>query len=167
MPVLDRFGAFIPTTDIVNITDFVDLRAALNNMALMINIKDTGIYTQTEFVNGQVWFPNPAYTSQTAKKPIERQVYRTVVNFGTLPNTGTTNVAHGITFPNPNTVSFTRIYGAATDQAGGSYLPLPYASTVLANNIELSVDNTNVSITTGADQTAYTICYVVLEYIKE
>lgn len=181
MAVEERFGAFLPTTEIfeienlenININsleykDFlVRLRQIINNIETTVNIKDTGIYTKTEFVNGQVWFPDPTLTSQTAKKPAERQVFRKVINFGTLPNAGTTNIAHGITFPAANTYSFTRIYGAATDPVGGSYLPLPYASTTLINNIELSVDNTNVSITTGINRTAYTTTYVVLEYIKE
>ena len=167
MATRNRYGAYLPTTNIFDINDFNDVRTIFNNMALIINTKDTGIYSKSEFVNGQVWFPDPALTSYTPKTPTKRQVYRKAINFGGLPNAGTTNVAHGITFPAANTFSFTRIYGAATDQTGGSYLPLPYASTTLINSIELSVDNTNVSITTGIDRTAYTICYVVLEYIKE
>jgi hypothetical protein len=46
------------------------------------------------------------------------------------------------------------------------YIPLPYASPTLVNNIQLSVDATNVTITTGIDYSAYTVTYVILEYIK-
>jgi hypothetical protein len=44
---------------------------------------------------------------------------------------------------------------------------LPYASPTDADNIELSVDVTNVSITTGSDRTGFTTTYIVLEYIKQ
>jgi len=81
-----------------------------------------------------------------------------------LPNTGTTNVADGITVT-AGTI-FTRIYGVANNQAGTSYLPLPYASPTAASNIELSVNNTNVTIVTGSNRVAYTVTYVVLEFIK-
>jgi len=182
MAVIERYGAFIPTTEpfeienlernlTINSPEFKDflvrLRQILNDSALVTNIKDTGIYDPEEFVCGQIWFPDPTLGSSSARKPTERQVFRKVIDFGALPNTATKTVAHGITFPAPNTYSFTRIYAAATDQTGGSYLPIPYASAVAANTIELSVDNTNVSITTGIDRTAWTITYVVLEYIKE
>jgi hypothetical protein len=175
------FGSFVPTTNVfaienldqieLNSPEFrgflVDIRKTLNRIALVLNTKDSGIYYPEEFVTGSILFPNPALDATTAQQPNQRQVHRKVINFGTLPNAGTTNVAHGITFPTPNTYSFVNIYGAATDQTGGSYLPLPYSSTTLVNNIEVSVDNTNVSITTGINRTAYTITYIILEYIKE
>jgi len=181
MAVDTRYGAFVPLTEIFEIEnlgqidinspeykDFlVRLRQILNNQSTILNIKDTGIYDPEEFVCGQIWFPDPALSSQTTRKPTARQVFRKVINFGALPNTATKNVAHGITFPAPNTYSFTRIYGASTDPTAGSYLPIPYASATAANIIELSVDNTNVSITTGVNRVAYTTTYVVLEYIKE
>ena len=66
----------------------------------------------------------------------------------------------------PQTWTFTRLYGAATDPST-SFLPIPFAHPTAANNIALSADATNVSITTGSDRTGYTACYVVLEYIKE
>ena len=88
-----------------------------------------------------------------------------VVNFGQLPNTATTTVAHGIDFTTEYTL--TRFYGAATDTTNRVYIPLPYASPTLANNIELSADATNVSITTGSDRTNFDTTYVILEYLKQ
>ena len=133
-------------------------------MSIALNLKDTGYYDTSEFITGQKFFPKPGATSLSAATPDFRQTYRKLINFGALPNTGTTNVAHGITV-DANTI-FTRIYGVANDQTGTSYLPLPYASSTAANNIELSVDNTNVTIITGSNRAAYTITYVILEYIK-
>ena len=173
-----QFGAYVPTTAIYDneaihrldiSEELKDLLTRLhqrtNNIALNLNLKDTGYYPQVEFINGQLFFPDPTLTSRTQQLPEYRQVFRTVINFGALPNTGTTNVAHNI--PNINNLfSFTRIYGAATDPVALSYLPLPYASPVLANNIEVNVNNTNVTITTGSNRAAYTTSYVILEYLK-
>lgn len=170
-------GAFLPTTGIfsesqvrdinVNSTEFkeflVNLLQTVNNIALVTNIKETGYFYPQEFVNGGVYFPNPALTSSTAQAPIGRQVVRMVVNFGTLPNAGTTSVAHGISnFADPS--SCTRIYGAATTP-GTSWIPIPFSSPTLNENIKITVDATNVNITTAIDYSAYTKCYVVVEYI--
>ena len=60
----------------------------------------------------------------------------------------------------------TRIYGVASDLAGTTFMPLPYASPVLADNIELWVDNANVNIKVGKDRSSYTVSYIVVEYIS-
>lgn len=136
----------------------VDLREKLNFIYSLIanatNLRDISQYENVEVINGQQYF-----TSGNPQK--KRQVYRKVINFGALPNAATKSVAHGITLS--ATSEFTRIYATAT-QPNTSFLPIPYASA--ADSIELSVDMTNVNITTVSNRTAYTICYVVLEYIK-
>lgn len=175
-------GAYLQTTNAfdiaplqdVNVTSpefkelLVKLYQSLNNMALLLNMKDTGFYvTDREFVCGQSWFPNPALSSKTPATPTFRNAYRKVINFGTLPNNGVpVTKAHGITCT--TNTSFTRIYAVATDPVNKVYKPIPYASAAdVAHNIELSVDATNVTITSGgADYSAFTICYVVLEYLK-
>ena len=174
-------GSFLPTTSVWDVSEIystdvtspafkellVRLYQNLNNMAVSVNTRDAGFYSNPEFVNGQLFFPSPALNSNTSTVARQRQVFRMVINFGTLPNNATTTKAHGITVT-PAT-SFTRIYGAATNPTSGaySYLPLPYSSTTdVAHNIELFVDGTNVNIKTGANYSAYTISYVVLEYIK-
>lgn len=172
----NQIGAFIPTTDIFDIADvdpkspqfkelLVRLSQTVNDIALRLNISDAGYYVQEEFVCGQIYFPNPALTDTTPQAPTYRQVFRKVINFGALPNTGTTNVAHGIA-PD-STFTFTRIYGAASDTTGLVYLPLPYSSPTLVENIKLHATNTNVVITTGNNRSAYNVTYVVLEYIKQ
>lgn len=172
-------GAFLPTTTIfdrpliesldVNSQEFKDFLIQLyqttNNAAQAINEKDTGFYVDTEFVNGQMWFPNPNLSSTTSQSPQLRQVFRKVINFGALPNATSKTAAHGI---GPTSVfTFTRIYGTASDTTGLTYLPIPYAHATAANIIRIDVDATNVTITTGIDRTAYDTCYVVLEYIKQ
>jgi hypothetical protein len=86
------------------------------------------------------------------------------VNFGALPNTATKSVAHGITITTATT--FTRIYATASDTSGSTYIPIPFSSPTLVSNIQITVDATNVNITTGSNRSNFNICYVVLEYIK-
>lgn len=174
-----NYGAFIPTTNVWDVSDIyqvekldpqlrellVRLYQNLNNMALSVNIKDSAFYDNAnEFVNGQQWFPNPANSSATSSSPSMRQVFRKVVNFGTLPNNASKAVAHAI--PVTTAYSFTRIYACASDPVNKEYAPIPYASTT-ADNVELFVDATNVTITTNsANWITYTMTYVILEYIK-
>ena len=142
----------------------VRLYQNLNRMAIALNLKDSGYYTLNEFVNSQLWFKDPALNIKTGRYPEYRQVYRKVINFGALPNTALKSVAHGITVTAATT--FTRIYATASDTTAFQYLPIPYASPVLANNIELNVDATNVNITTGSNRSSFNTTYVVLEYIQ-
>lgn len=171
------FGSFVPSTFIFDVgqlyqTDvtspefkelLVRLYQNVNLMAIALNTKDTGYYTTQEFVNGQLYFPNPAFNSSTQTSAAYRQVFRTTVNFGALPNAGTKSVPHNIQFNSGFTC--TRIYGTASDTTGLSYIPLPFVDTA-GNNIELNVDATNVNITTTSNRTNYNVCYVVVEYIK-
>ena len=108
---------------------------------------------------------NPALNSTTAQSPSMRQVYRLVVNFGALPNATTKSVAHGLTITSG--YSLTRLYAASTKNDQSSFLPIPYASPTLNQNILLNMDATNVNITTAIDYSAYTITYVIIEIIKQ
>ena len=169
-------GAFVPTTSVFDVSSIysikvdspefkeliVRLQQSINTLSLNVNIRDAGYYPLTEFVNGQLFFPDPLLTSATSQTPQYRQVFRKVINFGALPNNATKQIAHGIT--TTNELSFTRIYGTSSEQVGHNYLPLPYASTT-GSNIELSVDDTYVSITTVDNMAAFTKTYVILEFI--
>ncbi len=173
-------GLYVPTTNIwdevgqlqetnVNSPEFKELLVRLyqniNNIALSLNIKDSAYYDTNEFVNGQLFFPDPNLSSSTDTVATFRPVFRLVVNFGALPNTGTTSIPHGLDVTSGFT--FTRIYGAASDTTGLNYIPLPYASTVdVAHNVELSIDATNVTITTGSNRSNFNQCYVIVEFLK-
>jgi hypothetical protein len=173
-----QVGSFVPTTNIFageqqiasvefNTPEFrqllVNLYQIVGLMATVVNTKDSAWYAQSEFVNGQVWFPNPSLNSTSQLTPTVRQVFRKVINFGGLPNAGTTSIPHLI--PITSAVTFTRIYATASDTAGKNYIPIPYVDPA-GTNIQINVDATNVNITTVDDRTNYTVCYVVLEYIK-
>jgi hypothetical protein len=95
---------------------------------------DSALYETSEFINGQTFFSDPALTSQSAKTPMPRQVYRKVINFGALPNTAIKTAAHGITITAATT--FTRIYGTAS-LPSTDFVPLPYTSiTATADCVE-------------------------------
>lgn len=165
-------GAYVSTTEIFDpsliqqmdvqsdeFKEFLNiLTRTINDMNLLLNIKDTGYYVLQEFVNSQVYFADPTLSSTTAQAPTLRNVFRKVINFGTLPNSGTTSVAHGLTIDN-NWI-FTRMYGCSTNP-GTAFVPIPN------QDIKLSADATNVTITTTAAYAGYTTTYIVLEYIKQ
>ncbi len=137
--------------------DFINKRERLT--ASIVNIKENGNYELNELLSGQQWFAvelNPRKT---------RYTYRTVVNFGPLPNASTGSQPHNIQVT--ETTIFTRIYATATDP-NTRFIPIPYVNvTTPTDGVELSVDATNVNITTTtANYIAFTTCYVVLEYIK-
>lgn len=172
------YGAYVPTTQVWDVSEIystevtspefkellVRLYQNLNTQSLSINNKSSGMYDTSEFVNGKTFFPNPSLNSTTSTKPTERNVFRKVINFGALPNTATKSVVHDITAT--SNVTFTQIYGATSNPTGKLYLPLPYASSVLNDNIELYVDATQVHVITVADYSAYTTTYIILEYLK-
>lgn len=122
-----------------------------------VNTKASGLYLPQEMASFQQYF--------TSGNPMQnRDVYRKVIDFGALPNAAVKTVAHGIAFDANS--SLTHLYAAATDPVNLLYIPIPYASPTLANNIEISLDSTNVIITTGSNRSAFTICYVVIEWLK-
>lgn len=136
----------------------------ITNISIALNQKETAIYPLTEMVNSNQWFPNPATSATTARAPAYRGNWRTVVNFGALPNAGTKSVAHNLT-PTANW-SWTKLEAYATNPVTFAGLQIPFASPTLNENIKLTIDATNVNITTAIDYSAYTICYVVIEMLK-
>lgn len=170
---LSSVGLFVPNNFIwdvqrlndmnVNSQDFKELLVRLyqniNSMCLALNLKDSAYYVTQEFLNSQSFFPNPSDVTNQF-----RQAFRTVVNFGTLPNNGTISVAHNIDFT--TSFSATRIYGAATNPIGLVYIPLPYVTSTGTGGIQLEITATDVVITTTGNYSAYTISYIVIEYLK-
>ena len=141
------------------------IREYLTDIATATNTKDSGIYDATETITGQSFLPT--FDTVTNANATYRTVFRKVIDFGSLPNNSTKSVAHNIPIGTAinTTFSVTKLYGAATDPLT-SWIPIPYASPTLANNIELNLDATNVNIITGSNRTGYTRSFVIVEYIK-
>lgn len=168
----DDTGLFVPTTDVyelsriaevdVNSEEFklllIRLYQNLNNIAIALNLKDSAYYVTNQFINGQLFFPEVADFNA-----IYRQAYRLVVDVGAL-GAGITTVAHLIDIPNPNTWTFTRIYGTATDNAGNNFYPIPFAGAAGAY-ISLFANLTDVVIDNNSGVT-FTKCLIILEFLK-
>lgn len=174
-------GIFLPTTVAVDVSSLkgksldsdefkqliVKLYQNLNNISIITNYKDSGIYDLALAFNNQSWFPNPTASASADTPAPYRDGSRVTINFGALPNAGTKFVAHGIAVT--ATTTFTRIYATATDTTGLTAIPIPFVSvsgSIPAGNTEIYVDNTNVYITTTGNGSNYNVCYVVIEYIS-
>jgi hypothetical protein len=163
-------GSFVPTTNVwdvaaisdidVNSSEFKELLVRLyqnvNNIALVLNTKDSAFYLTQEFSTSQLYF-NPISFSQLDLRP----GFRILVNTGALA-AGAKTVAHGLS-PDVNW-TFTFINGAASNTGTLIYYPLPFAGAA-GNNIEISVNDTNVLINNASGVT-FTDSYVILEYLK-
>lgn len=176
MPVTNDFGVFLPLTSVYDPASLQDVEGLqpqiknfiissthqYNNIANVLNLKETGYYITAEILNSQVWFKQ---TVPTPDQSPFRNAYRIVVNFGALPNAATKSIAHNIQGLTAGIMSWTKIYATSTDPAGNG-IPIPYSSNTANANIEINVDLTNVNITTAIDYSAFTTTYVVLEYLK-
>lgn len=136
--------------------DLDGLREAVNDLyqdiASTVNSKEGALFVPIEKLTSGQYF----IASNPQKN---RAVYRMVVDFGALPNTGTTTVAHNIVGWDAN-FRLVRAYGAATDPIGLSAVPIPN------DNIFLEINSTDVIITTTANFSAYTESTVVIEFTK-
>jgi len=87
-----------------------------------------------------------------------KDIYRKVINTGTLPNTTTKNIAHGIT----GISQMISLYGMAKDPTP-YYVPLPYGI-YSTSYIAVYADLTNIVIITGSNRTTYTNSFIILYY---
>jgi hypothetical protein len=163
-------GSYIATTAVFDVGQLYDvdvkspefkellvrLYQQVNNIAVVLNTKDSGYYILEEFVTGQLFF-NPASSDPLQLRP----EFRKVINTGAL-GAGVTTVAHGLTIG--STWSFTRIQGAASNPGTSDYYPLPFAGAA-GNNIELRVNATNVVINNASGVT-FSTSVVTLQYLK-
>lgn len=98
-----------------------------------------------------------------------KKIYRKVINFGTLPNTGIKNVSTDLLINEANIVNY---YGLAQGQAGNLkyvlHLPDIFVD-VPTQSIRLTINTQNnkynIAIQTGSDRSNYD-AFVVIEYTK-
>jgi hypothetical protein len=100
MPITNDFGVFLPLTSVYDPESLYELENldpqiknfivasthSYNDIANVVNYKETGYYITTEIVNSQYWFKQTL--SDPSQSPF-RNAYRIVVNFGALPNATT------------------------------------------------------------------------------
>jgi hypothetical protein len=124
-----------------------------------INVREVGWMVNEQILTGKNFMPI------TTTEEGFRSVFRIVVDFGALPNTGTKSVAHNIQTVDAN-FSLVQMWGAATDPVGLTFIPIPYVSTS-GSIVELNGDSTNVNITTNDNKSNFTISYVVIEFLLQ
>ena len=94
-----------------------------------------------------------------------KPIYRKVIDFGTLPNNTTKNVAHNIS----NLKSVVKLEGIATFTSGGVQgwmsLPLQYVGSNSNYNVQLTANATNVIIQANTDRSSYSAT-IYIEYTK-
>lgn len=106
-------------------------------------------YSTTEINTGAKWVDGSA-------------IYKKTVDIGTLPNSTTKTVAHGIS----NLDYCIQFWGTAKNSSG-NHIVLPWPSKdVVSSAIELTVTSTDVSITTADGWPAAYSGYVTLYYTK-
>jgi hypothetical protein len=130
----------------------------LKKISNAVNVREIGWLLDTELLSGKSFIP-AAGTSGSSQQ--YRSVLRKVIDFGALPNTGSKDVLHGIVFDNNFTLI--QIWASAT-QPSNYGIPIPYAG---PTPIQIYMDTTKIVITTSDDRSAYTRCYVFIEYIQE
>lgn len=160
-----NFETYVPVYDVVP-EKWEDAKAFINEqlrrLANAVNIREIGWLLNEELLSGKQFFPG----TNSPNTQTYRSVFRKVINFGALPNAGLKSVAHGITL-NSN-FSLTHLYAGATKPTVAfAALQIPFSSPTLNKNIQLDMDATNINITTAIDYSAYTRCYVVVEYLQE
>lgn len=91
-----------------------------------------------------------------------KTIYKKTINFGTLPNSTSKSVAHGIS----NLGILIKFEGVASNSSGRR-LPLPilYEPSSAAFNTQLDCTNTSITIVTARNQSEYS-AYVTLYYTK-
>lgn len=161
--------SYVPVYDVVP-EQWKDARPfiveQLKRIANAVNIREIGWFLDEELLSGKAFIPGVNASSTGATSQIYRQILRKVINFGALPAAGTKSVAHGITVTNNFTLTFMGAY--ATDPVALTAFPIPYCDpAALANGVSLNMDATNVNIKVGANLSAYTRCYVTIEYLQE
>lgn len=157
----NQFPGYIPSwlnipEDPSLINEF--LNTSISGIVDAVNSREIAVYRPSEIFTGQIWF-NENNTNRI------RNGFRTVVNFGSLPNTTTKSVGHGIANINSNFV-LTHLFGSASDTSALTYIPLPYVEVSTGNNIQIDMDAANVNITTLDNKSSYDKCYVIIEYLR-
>lgn len=124
------------------------------DIAVTVNLKETGIYENYEFQTGQTWFNNNSFTSK-------RGTFRTVILFPSLTAIGTTSVPHNL--GDISAFTFTKIFGTARNAAGTLHVALPQGG---PDDVMITIDANNVNIICATATYNTFSAQVILEYLK-
>jgi hypothetical protein len=160
--------SYVPVYDVVP-EKWEDARAfiveQLKRLANAVNVREIGFFLDQELLAGKFFIPGISIAEGGGSSQQFRTVLRKVINFGTLPNSGSKSVPHGIDFDTNFTLVF--LGGYATNPTNLNAIPLPFSSPTLNQNILLYIDSVNVNVITALNYTNYTTCFVTIEYMQE
>jgi hypothetical protein len=162
-----EFESFIPVYDAIP-EKWEDARAFVveefKKISDAVNIREIGWFLDQELLSGKQFIPGVNIVNDGGDSQQFRTILRKVIDTGTLPNTGTSFIRHGIQVD----ANFTLIdlFGAATDPIGLTAIPLGLAAAA-PFQIEAYMDATNIIIVTGSNRSNYTRSYIVVEYMQE
>lgn len=136
----------------------------LKKMSDAINIREIGWFLDEELLSGKALFPG--VNNELNESPAtSRQILRQAYDFGPLPNAGTSSIPHNIIVD----ANFTLIdlWGGAYDPIAFKGIPIPFVSTVLADQVQINMDATNIYITTAFNYSSFTNVKIFIEYAQE
>ena len=127
----------------------VEISRGYEDTASAVNSRVIGIFSINQpAITGESWF-----VSRNGRQQTLRQVY-TFTATGSIPHNININSIDG----------FTRIYGTATN--GTIWFLLPYVDiTATANQIQITIDSTNINIISGGGAPVITKGFIVLEWL--
>jgi hypothetical protein len=132
----------------------VRLYQQMTNISIVLNLKTSGYYTNTEFVTSELYFApdnNPANM---------RSIFMMTVDTGVINPGLNPGIPHGLTIA--STWRFISIYGAANNTSTNNYYSLPYAA---AAGIEVRLNATDIVIDNSTGLT-FLESEIILKYIK-
>lgn len=164
-----EFESYVPVYDVIPEQwdqarpMLVELLKKITNA---LNVREIGWYLDEEILTGKAFIPGIDNLINGSTSQVFRQVFRKVIDFGALPNAGTKSIPHGIVFDNNFTLTYLGAY--ATDPINFVAVPIPYVDPgTLANSIALTMDSTNINITTVINYSSFTRCFITVEYMQE
>ena len=160
-----EFESYVPVYDAVP-EKWEDARPMIveqfKKISTAVNSREIGFFLDEELLSGKAFIPG---TGLSGSNQQFRTILRKVIDFGALPNTATKSVAHGINFD--SNFSLIELWASATDPVGLTAIPIPFDSAGASAGIRITMDATNINITTQTNRSAFTRCFVIVEYIQE
>lgn len=124
-----------------------------------------GEFTANQSTDTTINLENSSYSTSEVKTNATwidgKPIYKKTIDFGSLPNNSTKNVAHGIS----NLGDVIDIRGTAKSSWGTHQLPLVFSGSDVNYITNVSVNATNISMSNSADRSGFT-AYVTLWYTK-
>ena len=125
----------------------IRLTEIYENISTKTNVREIGVYALTDQETGQRYF-DPENTLGY------KNVLRKVVQIPPLVS-GFNSIAHGISFPTPNTYKMTHLYGVIYDDPITMYVPLPN------NQVFISVNLTNINLSVPLSSAGFSGTFVL------